>query len=583
MVIEEIVQALKSASVYSLDLETTSKRPLEARIVGVALSDGNKAWWIQADLPGLPFERLRPVLEDPTKTVVMHNAKYDLSCLQLAGIEVKNRVADTMIALWLLDSTKAGTSKLGLKEAVFELLGHKMTRFEETSLAGDLFGKDVEEYAKEDALMTFRLWQKLEPELKEKGLTKCFWDLEMPMVPVIMEMELTGIAVDREYLKAKDAELSEKMLALQEEAQKLVGHPVMLTSGDEVRAALFEELKLPIKVDAKRGKSGKVSVDYESLLEYKGKHRMVDLLLEYRDAQKLQSTYVRPLLKFSDMYGDWRVHTEFWQTGTDLGRWSSRGGVNLQNQPRKGGIKEAFVAPTGKKLIVADYSQLELRMAAHVSGDEEMCRIYGTGADIHAETAAACGCDRYTGKTFNFGNLYGASPARLKTILWLEGGRQVEIEQAAEWQERFWKKYKGLKAYHNRKWNQIRRGETVVRTITNRYRDVKNLKSRFEGDESAKFRVAVHFEISGSSADVMAISTRNIYRHIVEQRGKDARWKEVKPLVQVHDELVLEAPDSLAEEVAAMVKNKMETCVKLKVPLVCDCHIGTTWAAAKAK
>lgn len=589
--LKEIVSALLAAPVYSLDLETTSTKPLEATIVGMSLSVGDRTWWIptgaEISLPVL-HEYMRPVFADPAKICVMHNARYDLECLKVAGIEVFNRVADTMVALWLLDSTRAGTTKLGLKVAVLELLGHKMTRFEETALSGDLFGKDTEEYAIDDALQTFRLWKLLEKKMAEADaadktgktkLTKAFWDLEMPMIPIIMEMELSGIAVNRDYLKVMEKSMGLELAELEKKVNTAVGHPLQISSPDQVRSFLFQKLGLQ---PTKQTPTGKASVDYETLLDFKGQHAAIDLILRHREQAKLLSTYVRPLLEFSDKYGDWRIHTEFWQTGTDLGRWSSRGGINLQNQPRGGGIKEAFVAEAGKVLVVADFSQLELRMAAHVSQDPDLIKAYVSGSDVHQQTADACGCDRYTGKTMNFANLYGCSPKKLASVLWLEGGRRVTVGQAVEWQDKFWRKYKGLRGYHALKLMQVKANDTIIKTIAGRVRDVKYMRGKAD-DVNAKFRVAVHFEISGSSADVMLISMRNVHREILQKRTQDKRWNEVKSLVQVHDELVLEVPEELASEVQSRVKWHMENCVKLRVPLISDCHIGKNWKEGKGK
>lgn len=598
--LQGIVQALLAAPVYSLDLETTSAEPLEARIIGVALSTGINTWWIPFTEDDAPWmvtvlrESLRPVFDDPDKTCCMHNSKYDLSCLRLAGVELKNRIADTMIGYWMLETTRAGTPKLGLKAAVKEVFNYEMTKYAETALAMPLFGRETEDYAKDDALWTWRLWtDHVEPELKKKdptgALLKAFWELEMPQVPVIMEMELTGISVDREYLKAQSKKIAAEVQTCDAEIAKLAGHPILVTSADQIRQLLFTDLKLaPGK---KTGKSGKPSVDYETLIAYKGKHPVIDKILEHRDKHKLISTYIKPLLEFSDKYGDWRVHVSFWQCGTDLGRWSCGGGVNLQNQPRKGGIKEAFVAEKGKRLIVADFSQLELRMAAHVSGDPDLVRAYRTGADVHQQTATACGCDRYTGKTMNFGNLYGASPNKLMQVLWLDGGIKIELEQAREWQDKFWGKYKGLRGYHDRNKRRIKNGEMIFKTITGRIRNVSTVKAkgnidesdRDRADASARFRVGTHFEISGSSADVMAISVRNVHREVVKRRLTDPKWLDVKSLVQVHDELVMEAPEELAPEVEKLVKEKMETCVHLSVPLIADVKTGTSWANAKGK
>jgi len=596
---QEIVSALLAADRFTLDLETTSIKPMEAKILGVALCDGIKSWWIPFDdsQDGIAFaiwaELMKPVFEDEKKICIMHNAKYDLSCLLKALVRIKNKIADTMVLLWMQDTTRASSGRLGLKQVVEEFFGYKMTKYEETALAMPLFGKPTAEYAKDDALWTFRLYDKLMEDLKKKdqngSLLKAFWELEMPQVPVIMEMELTGVMVDREYLKKKRIDLGQQIAAIEAEVNKLAGHPVLLTSSDQVRKLLFEDLKLPKGL--KVGKSGKPSVDYETLVEHKGKHPIVDLIMDHRDQQKLVSTYILPLLEFSDKYGDWRVHVEFWQCGTDLGRWSSGGGINLQNQPRKGGIKEAFIAPPGKKLVVADYSQLELRMAAHVSGDPDLIKAYVTGADVHKQTAEACGCDRFVGKTMNFGNLYGASPNKLMNVLWLDGGRKIELDQAKEWQDKFWLKYRGLKSYHERNRRRITNGEHIFKTITGRLRNVSGVKAKGKikpheqerADASARFRVGTHFEVSGSSADLVAISLRNIYRYLEQKRTEDARWQEVKFLVQVHDEFVLEAPDELVAEVSALVKDKMETAVKLKVPIIADVLTGVSWASAKGK
>lgn len=599
-----IAAAIKAAPIYSLDIETTSLKPLEATIIGVSLSlgEGPTTWWIPFDntnvSPAVFAAVFAEVLADTTKTCVMHNAKFDTSCLALSGIEVKNNIVDTMVAVWISDPSKAGSNKLGLKVAVLELLGHKMVKFEETALSGDLFGKDVVDYAKDDALQTFRLWSKLEQQLKDRDTTgrllRAFRELEMPMVPIAAEMELTGIMVNRDYLKTLDKQMTIELLKIQEDVRTLAGHPVLLSSSDQVRKLILEELKMVANPAAKVGKSGKVSMDYESLQYYKGKHAVIDKILKHREQTKLLTTYVRPLLEFSDKHGDHRVHVEFWITGTDIGRWTSSGGINLQNQPREGGIRQAFIAPPGKTLVCADYGQLELRMAAHVTGDEALVAAYNSGADVHKQTSEACGCIRQVAKTINFGSLYGASPRKIANVLWLEAGLRVTEDEARVWMDKFWGKYGGLKAFHDKVRGQVKHGQMNYSTITGRIKNVKDTKPKGDStgwtqrqkerqETEAKFRVAAHFQISGSSADVMMISMRNIHRAIIEKGLADKRWNEVKFLVQVHDEIVLEAPDELAQEVLELVKHKMETCVKLKVPLVADCHLGKDWLTAKGK
>jgi DNA polymerase-1 len=603
MDLNQIVTVLKAAPAYSLDIETTSLQPLDAQIIGVSMStgDGPNTWWFPFNekLTAAVFAAtFKEVFEDPNKTCILHNAKYDLSCLSLSGIAVKNRIADTMVAVWILDPSKAGSNKLGLKVAVKEFLGHQMVKYQETALTGDLFGKDTEEYAKDDALQTFRLWLKLEQLMKERDpdgrFYKAFWDLEMPMVPIAAEMELSGIAVNRDYLKKLDKTIVADLLNIQEAVRKMAGHPVLLSSPDQVRSLLLDELKMVPPDNAKTGKSGKLSMDYESLQTYKGKHPVIDQILKHREQTKLLTTYVRPLLEFSDRYGDHRVHVEFWTTGTDIGRWTSKGGINLQNQPREGGIRQAFIAPKGKTLVCADYGQLELRMAAHVTGDPALVTAYSEGADVHKQTSEACGCARQVAKTLNFGSLYGASPKKIANVLWLDAGLRVSEDEARVWMDKFWEKYRGLQAFHNRVRSEVKSGLMNFKTITGRIKNVKDVKPK--GNDAgwtkwqkerqeieAKFRVAAHFQISGSSADVMMISMRNIHRTIQEKALADKRWADVKFLVQVHDEIVLEAPDEIAEEIAALVKNKMETCVKLRVPLVSDCHMGKDWLTAKGK
>lgn len=602
--IKDIAAAIKAAPMYALDIETTSLKPLDATVLGVSLSlgEGPTTWWIpfnNKDIsPAVFAEVFAEVLADTTKICIMHNAKFDTSCLALSGIAVKNRIIDTMVAVWILDPSKAGSSKLGLKAAVLELLGHKMVTYAESALSGDLFGKDVADYAKDDALQTFRLWLKLEQLIKARDssgeLLKAFHELEMPMVAIATEMEATGVMVNRDYLKTLSRQMGIDLMKITEDVRTLAGHPVLLSSSDQVRALILDELKMVPNPASKVGKSGKVSMDYESLQYYKGKHAVIDKILKHREQTKLLTTYVRPLLEFSDKYGDHRVHVEFWITGTDIGRWTSSGGINLQNQPREGGIRQAFIAPPGKTLVCADYGQLELRMAAHVTGDAALVLAYSSGADVHKQTSEACGCTRQVAKTINFGSLYGASPRKIANVLWLDAGLRVSEDETRVWMDKFWEKYGGLKNFHDTVRGQVKAGQMNYRTITGRIKNVKDVKPK--GDSTgwtqrqkdrqeieAKFRVAAHFQISGSSADVMMISMRNIHRAILAKRLVDKRWDGVKFLVQVHDEIVLEAPDELAQEVLELVRHKMETCVKLKVPLVADCHLGKDWLQAKGK
>ena len=556
-----------------IDVETTSLDPLTCEIRGVGTYFENPPGW------GSPlgsqfwdFGQFTKVfsVNDP-RTYVGHNLKYDLQVLKRHGWAPKpiDKIADTMLALWLLEPHRASQHRLGLKEAVLDLFGHKMVTFEETTWGGGT--KDPIEYAKEDVTWTWKLWQFLEPKLKARGLWDFFENVLMPLVPVIMGMEGRGVRVDPERLAVLEADLNYRADMGKAFIKGVAGLETSVSSPKQVRALLFGELGLQPTI-VKKGKSGDQSVDYEVLKSIPGENQVVKEILKYREDSKLLSTYVEPILTRRSSSD--RIHTQFFQVGTDVGRWSSGGGINLQNQPREGGIRECYIASEGHKLIVADYSQLELRMAAHLSGDEALIKAYKNGDDIHQLTAEACGCPRQAAKTLNFAGLYGAGITRLQRTLKNEAGIEVSLETTKEWRSKFFERYQGLDNYQV----QMRRhlvSNPLVRTILGRVRDTRKLKGKFANDPNAAFRVGVHFEISGSSADLMMLAMKHI-------ADREFTTLALHPLIQVHDEIVCEAPTNVVELGCGMLKVMMENVLRLRVPLVASVGSGNNWGEAKS-
>jgi DNA polymerase-1 len=584
-----VAARLAEATVIALDTETTSTDAMLAELVGISITDREgTAWYIPMQAPAgapvldLPTVRasLEPVLTDPAIEKRGHNLKYDLEVLQRHGFEVRGPLFDTMIAEWVLNPS----ASLGLKHQAWTRLGVQMTEITELIGRGrrqitmDQVPLDqVVPYASADADMTYRLARQQLPELQALEQEALFRDLEMPLLPVLVEMERTGIKLDTAWLATLSRELSARLTELEQEIYEYAGETFNVNSTQQLSDVLFERLELPTR-GVRKTKTGHYSTRAAVLESLRGKHAIVDAILEQRELSKLQSTYVDALAELVNPETG-RVHTSFNPTGTVTGRLSSAN-PNLQNIPIRSEegrrVRRAFVAEAGWLLIGADYSQVELRVMAHISQDEGMIGAFERGEDIHATTAAAVyGVpldevtydQRRVAKAVNFGLIYGQSAYGLARQLGLE------VQEAEAFIERYFRRFPRVREYMDRvERDVVKLG--YVETLLNRRRYFPALAADQRAStrqRRAALRMAINTPIQGSAADIIKLAMLRTHRRL-QAEGLRARM-----ILQVHDELVLEAPEAEREAVVALLREAMGGAFDLVVPLKVDVEVGSNW------
>ena len=582
--LDELPNRLSVAKSFALDLETTSLDPMSAQLVGVSLSPAPaEAYYIPVghvgleELQQLPLEqviaRLKPLLEDNTSAKLTHNGKYDMAVLAEYGINVKNVTFDTMLAAYLL-----GEKSLGLKTLAFSKLAIEMTPITDLigSGAKQISMSRVEiaraaDYACADADMTFRLAKMLEPELHQQGLWQLFSEVELPLMPVLVHMERNGVALDTELLRQMSHRLGEQLLKLEAEIYNSVGHQFNINSPQQLSAVLFDELRLAPARKTKGGYSTGASV----LEELRGCHPVIEFILDYRQLSKIKSTYIDALPSLINPKTK-RVHTSFNQTRTATGRLSSSE-PNLQNIPVRGElgkeVRQAFIAPPGSYLLAADYSQIDLRVLAHLSQDKSLLDAFRRDEDIHSATAAqvfgvkpsAVTPDmRRVAKTVNFGVIYGMSDYGL------EQATGLSREEAAHFITAYFEKYPGVKQYLEATKEKARK-EGYVQTLLGRRRSIPEINSQNRQVREAAERMAINMPVQGTSADIIKVAMINLDREMEKRQLKS------KMLLQVHDELIFEVPKAEREEMRQLASEIMSTALTLSVPLKVDIKTGTNW------
>jgi DNA polymerase-1 len=588
--LEKLVEELSRSPAFALDTETTSTDAMAADLVGiaVAMKAGQAHYVPVGHAPGagtqLPFghvlDKLRLVLEDARVAKYAHNAKYDLTVLARHGIDVKGLAFDTMVAEWLIDPA---SRNLGLKNLAWARLGVEMTPI--TFLIGK--GKDqitidrlpierVTQYAGADVDMTYRLVGLLKPELEEKQLWPLFAEVEMPLVPVLAEMEMKGVALDVDFLQNMSGLLQERLATLEQEIQEQVGYSFNVNSTQQLSDALFVKLGLPTK-GIKKTASGHYSTAAGVLEKLKDQHPVIGLILEQRELSKLKSTYVDALPQLVNPRTG-RVHTSYNQTGTVTGRVSSSD-PNLQNIPIRTElgrqVRRAFVAGEGNMLLAADYSQVELRIMAHISQDPALLEAFRRGEDIHTSTAAAVmgiPVDAVTpemrrlAKSVNFGLSYGQGSHGLAQQTGLSH------EKADRFIQNYFAQYPKVKEYIERTKHQANE-QGYVETLLGRRRYFPELKrEKVRGHiVAAAHRMAINAPIQGTAADILKIAMLRLHQALHE------RNLESRMILQVHDELVLEVPEDEIDTVAPLVKEIMEGAFQLDAALKVDVKVGVNW------
>jgi len=587
---ERWLKKLKKAEQFAFDTETTSLDYMQARVVGVsfAVAAGEAAYVPFAhDYPGAPeqlSERevlggLKPLLEDERKKKIGQNLKYDAHVLANHGVYLTGIAQDTMLESYVLDSTQ----RHNMDDLALRLLGHTTIHFE------DIAGKGVKQltfnqidleqagpYAAEDADITLQLHQKLSAALaQEPALKKVYQEIELPLLSVLLKIERKGVMVDVAMLKKQSKQLAERMKELEKQAYEEAGETFNLASPKQLSVILFEKLKIPTQ---KKTKTGQYSTAEEVLQELAVDYALPRILLEHRSVSKLKSTYTDKLpLQVNDITG--RVHTSYNQTVAATGRLSSTD-PNLQNIPVRSEegrrIRQAFVAPNGYQMMAADYSQVELRIMAHLSEDENLLKAFAEGIDVHRATAAevfgvaldaVLPDQRRAAKAINFGLIYGMSAFGL--------AKQLNIGrfEAQDYIDVYFSRYPGVKVYMDET-RELAHDRGYVETVFGRRLYLPEINSRNGQRRQYAERTAINAPMQGTAADIIKRAM------IAVDRALTASRVEASVVMQVHDELVVEVLQKDVETVAELLRTEMQQAATLKVPLVVDIGTGGNWDEA---
>jgi DNA polymerase-1 len=568
---------------FALDLEATGRDPLRDSIVGFALCSGkDKAYYIPVGHESgeqigrqAVLDTLRPFFENRDAGKIGHNLKYDIMLLGRAGVSVSGRLFDTMIAAYLLNPNKPNHN---LDEVSFEYLGKRKTSFAEVlkkrrSIA-EVTIEEAAPYAAEDAALSYELKDLLFKRLTENDLDKVYFEIEMPLMPVLADMEEAGVKVDSELLNALSKELEVEIESLSRRIFFLAGEEFNINSPKQLSKVLFHSLGLS---PTKRTKTG-YSTDMDVLEELGSEHELPREVLNYRSLTKLKTTYIDVLPALVNRESG-RVHTSFNQTVAATGRLSSSD-PNLQNIPVRGEwgkrIRASFIAEEGNLLLSADYSQVELRILAHLSGDEGLIQAFRTGVDIHSRTASELfGMPiervtqemRRTAKVVNFGVIYGISAFGLSEAL------NMERKDAERYITQYFERHPGVKSYSEKILAEAKE-KGYVTTLFGRRRQIPEVKSRNWNTKLQGERLAVNSPIQGTAADIIKIAMLRVSERLASEslRGR--------MILQVHDELLFELPERELEAMRKAVGEEMEGAGGLSVPLKVEIGYGRNWSEA---
>jgi DNA polymerase I len=572
-----LLKKLDKQKELAIDTETNQLDAITGVLVGVSLSfKKGEAYYIPADLV-TKSDDLKKIIVSEQARKIGHNIKYDYLSLQNAGIHMQGLHFDTMVASYLLN---AGTRQHSLDALAFNELGYQMQPITELIGKGkaqitmdQVPVEKVSWYAAEDADMTWRLHEIFKPELKKEKLEKIFSDIEMPLIPVLASMERWGIKLDTKLFEQLSNDAAKQIFALEKDIYKLAGKEFNLNSPKQLQEVLFDDLQLIAGKKIKTGNSTAAS-ELEKML---GTHPIIEKIMSYRELSKLQSTYLQTLPELVNKKTG-RIHTNYNQTIAATGRLSSVD-PNLQNIPVRGAgigaeIRKGFVADKGFQLLSLDYSQIELRVVAHLAQDKNMLKIFKNDEDIHAETAAAIfGVTekeitpdmRRDAKTINFGILYGVSAFGLSSRI-----SQMQHYSAKEFIEKYFETYPQVKAYIEDVRAQVRE-QGYVKNELGRRRKFPEIQSSQFFIRAAAERAAINFPIQSLAADVIKMAMINIFKEIAGQGD------EIRMLLQVHDELVFEVRQDKVDHYAKLIKPLMENAIKLSVPITVEAKAGPNW------
>ncbi len=585
-----VVAELADAEIVAFDTETTSLAPMQADLVGISVAaDGDTAFYVPVghDYDGCPAQlspdeviaALKPVMEDPSVPKVAQNAKYDLLVLRKAGIWVEGLVSDTMVADYLL-RPQVRTHKLD--DLALIHLNHEMIPFSKVveDPKRDTFASvpldDARDYAAEDAHITLLLHRKLHPWLAESGLDGLYQDVEIPLVRVLADMEAWGVGVDGALLESMAAEVGSAIERSRARIHEIAGREFNINSPKQLAEILFDEMGLPVIHKTKSGPSTDARV--LNALAARTDSPLPGEILDYRERTKLKSTYLDVLPTLVNP-STGRIHSSYNQTVAATGRLSSSD-PNLQNIPVRTEegrrIRNAFVAPPGRVLLSVDYSQIELRVLAHLAGEGGFRRAFEEGADVHRRTAAevfdmmeplVMPEQRRIAKAVNFGIIYGQTAWGLSESLGIPRGEATRII------ERYNERYPELAAFRAQVLEEARTSGRVV-TMLGRHRPITDMQAANRNVRMAAERAAINTPVQGSAADIIKVAMVAIHRRLLAEFPGD------RMIMQVHDELVFEVAEERQQTLQAMVVSEMESAVPLDVPLKVDVGVARNWADA---
>ena len=584
------IAKLQTAPLIAFDTETTSLDSMRAEIVGISFAvEPKRAAYIPLahDYPGAPLQlsldavlaALKPVLEDPTRPKLGQHAKYDINVLSTHGVAVCGVVHDTMLESYVLGSTQRhdmdtlAKRHLGIDTIHYQDVagkGAKQISFSQVDL------DTACRYAAEDADITLRLHHALWPKLEmQPGPRSIYEDIEIPLIAVLARMEQRGVLIDSGALRTQSHELAQRMRELTEQAFAIAGRNFSLDSTKQLAAILFDELKLPVAV---KTPGGQASTNEEALEAIADQHELPRVILEYRSLAKLRSTYTEKLAQIVNPRTG-RVHTSYGQAITATGRLSSSD-PNLQNIPIKTAegrrIRQAFIAPDGWKVVAADYSQIELRILAHMSGDSGLMAAFHGGQDVHRATAAEVfgvpqdqvdANQRRAAKVINFGLMYGMSAFGLARALGISRG------DAQDYIARYFARYPGVQTFMEEIREQARR-DGYVETLFGRRVHLDYINSRNGAQRAGAERAAINAPMQGTAADIIKRAMLTVDAWLLDQTDS------ARMLMQVHDELVFEVREDHVDLIVAGVRERMAAAAKLNVPLLVDIGVGANWDEA---
>ncbi|WP_312319969.1 DNA polymerase I [Stenotrophomonas sp.] len=585
------VARLEAAELIAFDTETDALDAMQANLVGVSVAvEPGKAAYIPVghNYPGAPaqlpmqqvLDALRPVLENPAKKKLGQHGKYDLHVLRRHGVNLQGYHDDTMLESFVLNST---ATRHDMDSLAMRYLGYSTIKFEDVAGKGakqipfSQVGLDeAARYAAEDADITLRLHRVLSPQLLAvPALDNVYRQIEMPLVPVLARIEANGVYIDAAELRRQSQDLGARMLAAQQKATELAGHTFSLDSPKQLQAVLFDELKLPALVKTPKGQP---STNEEALEAIADQHELPRVILEYRGLAKLRSTYTDKLPEMVNP-ATGRVHTSYHQAGAATGRLSSSD-PNLQNIPIRTDdgrrIRRAFVAQPGHKLLACDYSQIELRIMAHLSEDPGLVRAFEQGVDVHRATAAEVFSraldevtpnERRAAKAINFGLMYGMSAFGLAKNLGIDRG------QAQDYVALYFSRYPGVRDFMERMRQQAR-DHGYVETLEGRRLYLNDIHARNQGLRAGAERAAINAPMQGTAADIIKRAMVKVDDWLAGQGGR------ARMILQVHDELVFETESEFLETLRSQVVELMSSSAQLRVPLVVDAGVGDNWDEA---